>query len=62
MAVLILIIIIDVLLVVAVMYWGSKENLEEGHGSADESKAVAYLRAKQPNIATPEAEKATDSE
>lgn len=46
MAVLILIIIIDILLVVAVMYWGSKENVSQHESHAADSAAVASLNAK----------------
>lgn len=61
MAVLTLIIIIDILLVIAVMYWGSKESLDAGHGSAEESKAVAALRAKIPPATQPESEQSTEA-
>jgi len=56
MAVLILIIIIDILLVVAVMYWGSKENVSQHESHAADSAAVSYLNAKVKKAEAPSAE------
>lgn len=62
MEVLIIIIVLDILLVVGVMYWGSKENVSEHGASAMESASVAAWTDKAQHIEAQMQEASSESQ